>query len=80
MLVVASFSDWDGYRIIGVFSSKKRALSEIEKSGLELSNTSLSFDLVDKNEISFCQEVIQIDEIVEFKKGMTVRKHIYESS
>lgn len=78
MLVVASFSDWDGYRIIGVFSSKKIALKEIEKSGLKLSNASLSFDLVSKNEISFCQEVVQSDEIVELENGMTVRKHIYE--
>ena len=80
MLVVASLSDWDGHRIIGVFESEDAARKEIKNCGISLSSSSLSFDIVKKNQISLFQHIIYGDQDLESLSSATVRKHVYEEA
>jgi hypothetical protein len=80
VLVVASFSDWDGHRVIGVFGSRKKALSRIRDSGLNLSSVTLSLDIIDKDKISLCQELSYGEEKETTDNDIIVRKHLYESA
>ena len=78
MLIVVSVSDWDGHRILGVFSSEKKALEHIEKAGFKIENDNLYFDIVKKNMISSCQEIKCSPDVNGFRPSSLTRKHLYE--
>ncbi len=78
MLIIVSVSDWDGHRILGVFSSEKKALEHVVKAGFKIENDNLYFDIVKKNRVSKCQEIICSPDVTGQRPTSLTRKHLYE--
>tara|TARA_B100000579_G_scaffold100127_1_gene79649 strand:- start:28 stop:339 length:312 start_codon:yes stop_codon:yes gene_type:complete len=77
MVVIASISGWDGVRILGAFETKDIALKICKEAGFDVSGDSFHIDIVEKNKISMCTQLI-VDG--SRRTGRFVKLHIYDEA